>query len=370
MTDVPDLRPELDLLLRLADPREPGGEAGPSGVEFDWGLFLDAAFRHRVAALVGSAMARRGLIEPDSRTEYVRDALTAAAALNERRNAVLLAEAARLVQTLADKGTTVAVRKGAYLTPAVYRATHLRPMNDIDLFVDRDEAPAVADVLRGEGYQAGTVDAHGNLVPMTRRQEVFWGMHVNNLPSYQRLGDSWLPAVTVDVCFGLFLPASGCDLPAGRLLSQAVPFDLCGTTALAFRPEHMLLDVAAHLYKESTTLRYIERGKHQRLLQYVDVVSLVRAHPDLSWDTLVDEAVAAGAARNLYFALANAAALFPGSIPRPALARLADAAAVDERFLVEYGEGDTGERRSWSARDITERLFSDERPDARSQSLV
>jgi hypothetical protein len=367
---VPQLRPELDLLLRLADPREPAGAAGGSDTEFDWGLFLGAAFRHRVAALVGAAMARRGLIQPDSRTEYVLDALTASAALNERRNAVLLAEAGRLATVLAADGITVAVRKGAYLTPAVYGAAHLRPMNDIDLFVDRAEAPAVAEVLQREGYVAGTVDAHGNVVPMTRRQEVFWGMHVNNLPSYQRAGDSWLPAVTVDVCFGLFLPATGCDLPAERLLSQAEPFDLCGVSALAFRPEHMLLDVAAHLYKESTTLRYIERGKHQRLLQYVDVVSLLRANPGLSWQILIEEAVTAGAARNLYFALANAAALFPGCVGQPTLAGLADAARVDERFLLEYGAVDTGQRRSWSARDITERIFSDERPDVRSQSLV
>jgi hypothetical protein len=366
------MRPDIDLLLRAAEPDRAGDRRFQPGPEdIDWGFFLDAAFRHRVAAMAGVAFAAAGYFEPDSRYEYVQDALLAAYALNDRRNRLLLAEARRLIDLLAAAGIDAAVRKGVYLTPAVYRDTGLRPMNDIDLFVDRSDSARVAAVLREAGFVQGDLDAQGCIVPLTRRQAVFWSVHVNNLPTHNRPGpDRCLRSIPVDVSFDLFLPASGCDLPAERLLGEAVTVEVEGRPIRVFRPEHFLLDVAAHLYKESTTLRYIERGKHQRLLQYVDIVAVVRAHPALDWGVLVDTARAAGAARNVYFALANAEELYPSTVPAAPLAELAAIGGVDGPFLRQYGAVDLPEPLTWTAAGIAERLFSDERPAVRSQSPV
>jgi hypothetical protein len=366
------MRAEIDLLLRAAEPLgagDRGYQPGPEDV--DWAFFLDAAGRHRVAAMAGVAFAAAGYLAPDSRYEYVQDALLAAYALNDRRNRLLLAETVRLTGLLAAAGIDAAVRKGAYLTPAVYRDTGLRPMNDIDLFVDRADTTRVAELLHEAGFVQGDLDAQGRIVPLTRRQSVFWSVHVNNLPTHNRPGpDRFLRSIPVDVCFDLFLPASGCHLPADRLLGEAVTVEVEGAPVRVFRPEHFLLDVAAHLYKESTTLRYIERGKHQRLLQYVDIVAVLRAHPGLDWSVLVETARSAGAARNVYFALANAEELYPSTVPAAVLAELAATGAVDASFLRQYGAVDLPEPLTWSAAGIAERLFSDERPAVRSQSPV
>ncbi|MFC4015600.1 nucleotidyltransferase family protein [Nonomuraea purpurea] len=365
------MRPEVDLILKAS---APGADCPPKGGDpaaLDWALFLDTAFRHRVAAVVGVAMSQAGWFEQESRCEYVLDALLAAYAANERRNRVLVAEAVRLAGLLRGKGIDVAVRKGAYLTPAVYKDAGLRPMNDIDLFVTRAAAEEVAEALQDEGYQAGRLDSRAEVQPFSRRQSLFWNVHVNNLPPYHRpYGDRCLPAITVDVCFDLFLPASGCDLPAESLLAAASLVEVEGGSVPVLRAEHFLIDVAAHLYKESTTLRYIERGKHQRLLQYVDIAAVVRAHEGLDWDLLVATAERAGAAKHVYFALANAERLYPSTAPASVLADLAHAGDVDERFLIEYGAIDRAQALSWSATDIVERLFSDEKPGAASRSPI
>jgi hypothetical protein len=360
----------IAFLVRAAEPFTSDDEL-PSPEGLDWPFLLDAAFRHRVAAMIGARLVRSGAIEQESRHEYALDALLAASSLNERRNRVLVQEAVRLVGLLRAAGIPTALRKGAYLTPAVYRDLGLRPMNDIDLFVDRSASQGVAEILSAEGYAPGTVDARGRITPLTRRQSVFWNVHVNNLPSYhRRCEDPLLPSIAVDVCFDLFLPASGCALPAHRLLTQTRTFEADGQSLPVFRPEHFLIDVAAHLYKESTTLRYIEKGKHQRLLQYVDLVAVVRSQPTLDWDVVTATAAEAGASANVYFALANAERLYPGTIPPSVLKTLAADGQVGKTFLREYGTVDLSRPLTWKATNIVERLFSDERPGAGSQSPV
>ncbi|PJM98524.1 hypothetical protein CG740_35375 [Streptomyces sp. CB01201] len=362
---------EIDLLVRASDPFADGVNLRTDVEERDWGLFLDSAFRHRVAALAGRALAAAQTFEPESRHEYVQDALLAAYALNSRRNRVLIEETARLTERLRAAGIAVAVRKGAFLAPVVYRDLGLRPMNDIDLFVDRSAAKDVAAVLADDGYAPGVVDRAGRITRLSRRQEIFWSVHTNNLPTLLRAHDDPLqPTLAVDVCFNLFLPASGCDIPAERLMVDLTTHEVQGTTISAFRPEYFLLDVSAHLYKESTTLRYIEKGKHQRLLQYIDIVALVRRHPGLRWDLLLEIAREAGAGRNLYYALAGAEALFPGAIPAEVLQALAREGGVDAEFLWQYGGIDLLQPLRWSAQTVIERLFSYERPQARSQSPV
>jgi hypothetical protein len=365
------IRREVALLLRACAPPDGPPVPEPDLEELDWAYLLDAAFRHRVAALVGTRLAADGWFEPEGRQDYVQDALLAAYALNSSRNRVLIEESVRLVELLRARGIAVALRKGAYLTPAIYRDPGLRPMNDIDIFVDRAQARSVAEVLEAEGYVAGSVDAHGRIQALTRRQNVFWNVHVNNLPTFHRPGPGPIQrTISVDVCFDLFLPASGSSLPAAVLLDEVVDFESCGESVPVFRPEHFLLDVAAHLHKESTTLRYIEKLKHQRLLQYVDVISLIAANPHFNWPTLLDTARTAHASRNVYFALANAEELFPGRVPREVLARLAADGEVPDGFLTEYAAVDLDMPLSWSSSRIAERLFSDERPRAASRSPI
>jgi len=363
-------RREVALLLKASAPATGPLTRDQDLDELDWPYLLDTAFRHRVAALVGHRLAVDGWFEPEGRQDYAQDALFAAYALNRSRNAVLLEESVRLVERLRERGIAVALRKGAYLTPAIYGDPGLRPMNDIDLFVDRGQSGALAELLKDEGYVPGNVDARGRISALSRRQAVHF-IHVSNLPTFHRAGPGITQRViSVDVCFDLFLPASGCSLPASTLLAETVEFESQGARVPAFRPEHFLLDVAAHLHKESTTLYYIEKLKHQRLLQYVDVVSLIAANPDLDWTLLVETARTARASRNVYFALANAEELFPGRVPRAVLERLADHGEVPAGFLSEYAAVDLDRPLNWHDARITDRLFSNEPPAAAATSPV
>jgi hypothetical protein len=366
---------EAALLIRavtgdLIDPDSDGLVEDPA--RFPWPPFLAAAFRHRVAAIAGRALTGAGYFRPDDRLEHVHDALLGAELLYGRRNAVLLAEAARLVGVLRSAGhERVAFRKGVYLAPCVYRDVGLRPMNDIDIFVDRREAKEVDAVLRAEGYRPGRITARGELVPLSRQQSVFWSMRINTLPTLHRpVDDPALTSVAVDVCFDLFLPGTGASIDADLLLDEAIEFELHGDPMPAFRPEHLVLDVAAHLYKESTTLRYIEKRKHQRMLQYVDLRKAIAAHDAFDWDVLVDTACRVGAAAAVYYGLANCEELFPGTVPAEVIGALGTNAGVTTDFLREYGQVDLETPLRWGERHIADRLFSDEEPAAPSRSPV
>ncbi|MBD0675829.1 hypothetical protein [Streptomyces sp. CBMA156] len=80
----------------------------------------------------------------------------------------------------------------------------------------------------------------------------------------------------MDVCLELSLPGSGTEIPTSEILSRARRVEIGAADTLAACPEDLALDLCAHSFKESTTLRYLHRLKHQRLVQYSDLREVIR----------------------------------------------------------------------------------------------
>jgi hypothetical protein len=355
---------EVELLL-LASRLEPGPEVATRCRELleahaataDWGYVVDQAYRHRVLPLMARTLGRLGLFDDGPRVP-MRELYTAHHLYTRQRNTALLAEAQVVLGALADAGLLVAVRKGGYLAPEVYRDIGCRPMSDLDLLVQPDTADGVTEVLGTLGYREGRLAAsRRDVVPFDRAAQVFARLHGNTRPPLVRpTSDPYVEAFVVDLCVQQLVPRSGMRIPNDDLASRTERVRLHTGTAWVLRPAEFLIDLLVHLYKESTVLRYIHLLKHQRLIQYVDVLEYVSANRGrLSWDDFLGRVDAYGIAEPAYFALAHAARLRPGVIPDRVVSALAGGCGPD--VLDAYGAADLGSGRRWDD-DFMTRFFA------------
>lgn len=349
--------PEAELLLLLA--RQDLDDAQLARVAeltasdpplVDWATFNMLAVQHRVARLAGShcgQLLNRGQ-QPDvtaSALVLLRDSYLAGVG----RSRQIEDELTRVLEACA--GLDIAVRKGAHLAYHAYREPALRPMDDVDLLVTRQTAPAVVEALRDLGYSEGMPSPDGQIQPFTRRQRVFWQLHGSDLPTLHRRTDGpYVFGFSVDISVELALPGKGQQVPVGEFLDRAVPGSIGGSPCLVLAPEDTVIDLSMNLYKNSTSLRFMALGKHRRLLKYVDIGEFLRhAHDGFSWQVMLNRVRTLGIVGPVYFALAHLELLFPASIPHEVLADLGDSIEKPAEFLQIYGQWDLPEPRCWHA---------------------
>jgi Uncharacterised nucleotidyltransferase len=328
-----------------------------------WPHVQDQALRHRVTSLLGRNFERWGMFDDQGPRVPNRDFYRAVGLFHSERNRAILAEMDELVGALDNYRDDVLLRKGAYLVPLVYGDPGLRPMVDIDLLVRPEVARDVARVLAERGYRTDMVGAdRRSTKPLTRYIEVFWRMHTNNAPVVSRIvaDNPYVEVFAVDVVTALFPPRSQYRLPVADIFDRSGDFRLpSGRAARVMDHVDLLIDLCCHLFKESTTVRYLHRGKHQRLIQYCDIAEVLATGP-VCHDELLERAGRYAIAGPIYFALAHLALLHPAAVPSDVLSHLASQVPQPERFLRSYGQVEADEPLVWQD-DFMTRMFA-ERP--------
>jgi hypothetical protein len=353
---------ELLLLLSRRDPAEGTAERAAELIAggIEWDYFISQARRHRVLPLVGRNLQRLHLYNIDQYLYASADTFRASYLYHRTRNDALQQELAAITPVLRHEIPGIAVRKGMYLAQHIYRDLGTRPMADMDLLTTRRDCARAVEILGDLGYQMGdTTPDSRRVVPLPRDQAAFWRLHVNNLPPlFRTTSDPTVLEFIIDISVGLFLPRSEFTVPTDEILDRAVPAPFGDVEMLVQAPEDLVLDLCAHLYKESTTLRYLHRLKHQRLIQYCDLREVLTVHGDTwFWERFEARVGEYGVGLVAYFALAHLEQLFPGTVPLEALARL----GTDARptFLDEYGAVDLREPQVWPT-DFLTRTFTSE----------
>ncbi len=371
--------PEAELLLLLARQDLDDAQLAraveltrPDSPVLDWARFTDLAVQHRVARLAGWHSPRlfKKDREPDvisSTLDLLHDAYLAGVSRSEP----IKSELARILDACA--GLRIAVRKGVHLAFHTYQEPGLRPIGDFDLLVTRETAPAVVAALNDLGYREGELTSDGQLQPFTRAQRLFWQLHGSDLPMLSRRADGpYIRSFKVDINVELVLPGKGVQVPVVDFLDRAVQSSIGESPCLVLAPEDTVIDLGLHLYKNSTCLRFMARGRHRRLLKYVDIAEFLRHTQDrFSWQTLLSGVRALGVTDPMYFALAHLELLFPTSVPEGVLADLAEGIAKPAEFLQTYGQWDLPEPCQWQT-PFLQRFF-DHSSDAElpaSRSLV
>lgn len=345
--------------------------------QFNWALFADQAAQHRVASLISRQLRRlRKLDEGLDIDRSVAMALHASEFYHAHCNAIKLAELDTILDAAEEAALPVLPRKGGHLAKVAYRIPGLRPMNDLDLLIAPDNVDSLVAVLGRLGYKQGQVKCD-KIQPLKRREQIFWRLHGSDLPHFiKRVGndaDDPVRFVAIDVSIALVLPGKGSEIPVDEMFDRSMTDVNDGHRRKFLAPEDTVLDLCVNIYKNSTTLRFMQGGaKHRRLIKYVDVLEYLCSHADVfSWDVLLDRVIGYGMTRPVYFALAHLDLLFPGRVPESVLDALRDRCPDHGAFLSQFGQWDLAAPREWTA-PFGERFFrrDDDQDIPPSRSLV
>ncbi|MGQ4599087.1 nucleotidyltransferase family protein [Nocardia sp. R6R-6] len=355
--------PEVQFVLELATARSADVDIARCrdimrADSFDWDRVVALCSRHRVLPLVARTMSRLGLERLSHCVHASFDTAIGSYFYHRERNRALTAEFADIHRHLSTHVPRVAVRKGMYLANCVYRDAGLRPMADLDLLIDPADSAQALKAMEQLGYHAGRpTDDLRRITPISRAELRYWQINTNNLPPLRRpTSDPHVRLFVVDFSTSITPTAAAGRASTADILDRSVALDIGGTTALVEAPEDLVLDLCAHIYKESTTLRYIHRRKHQRLIQYCDVREALRHHREsFDWAAFRKNCAAADLDGPCYFALTHLNQLFPGSAPDDVVAELG--AGVSRDFLDQYGASEEPTPLRWRI-PFPERMFS------------
>jgi putative nucleotidyltransferase-like protein len=278
-----------------------------------WERMVALAQANGVGNLLFTHIAAAGLLSraPESVIARLRQRYGAVIVATRRMEVAL----ARLLPQLYDAQGPVIIVKGITLSRRLYGNIALRPISDIDMLARPERAPRWIAALRAAGFEPVAGKSQRLSKHVLRFREMQFQnasgqvveMHVNvcRYPDYQRA------------------------FPAGEVWARARPLEGMNGHALSLASADELCFLCMH---------YAVQHQIGRLIWLVDVAEIVRRVPDeQSWDALVEDIIARGAAAPVAVTLAQARALLDAPMPINAWERLRSAAL------------EPAERRAWAS---------------------
>ncbi len=297
---------------------QPGADSTPSDaiaepardVRSEWTTTVRSAQWHGVAPRLA-----RSLVVNDVTGVIPRDVdaeLQSGYFATMARNLALRRELGRLADELRGHQIDVMVLKGAALVPLVHHDPGVRPMDDLDLLVHRDDLTRAEQIVKAAGYRSsgktpGTAqpdDDHHHLPSLVRDDGTF------AVELHHKLGSSGSPP----------------DFDVTGVWARAVPFDTGDTTCLRPSDEDLLAHVCLHFLVDRVRL-----FSRRALRQVCDIGAIVAAFRDrLDWDRVTADADEHAYAPALALALGTTAAVVDTPLPNHVLAKLAPAPVVPD----------------------------------------
>ncbi|MFE7497565.1 nucleotidyltransferase family protein [Streptomyces albidoflavus] len=323
--------------------------------ELDWSYLTTQLYRHRLLGLAwqmlsgpwGTAGGRMPRGYALTETWY---------RATSHRNRVMSREIHRFAEALHAAEVDMVLRRGPALIGHVYDDIGVRPMSDIDVLVRPGHEKRFMAAMKELGYRTGDISPD--------KTQILPAEHAGRALSRLLLEtkDTVLPVLIVDPGNSLLETDLASGLDTEGIFQAAVQEEHAEVGMVSvMAPHHLILDLCTHLYEESTTAAYVQRGRFQRIMQYVDLLALA-ARTDPPWETVVSSAREYGLGAPVYFALENARRLYSDApVPQEVTQRLAAEAEVAPGFLDSYGGDAEGKPRQWSM-SVADRMFLESLP--------
>ena len=210
-------------------------------------------------------------------TREFRNSLSEAYEQNICKNSSFKKCILMLSEVLSPCTCKLAMLKGAYLCnhyPDGYRTS-----NDVDLLVLPKDVTLVGNMLSSAGFKQGNV-RNGEFVPATR-QEIIESkmMRGETVPYIKEVNLPFMKFFEVDINFSLdYKNESGNILE--NMLSNICVKNEKGISIPTLDDADFFIHLCAHLYKEATTLPWIEMHRDMTLYKYCDIYMLLSEMTD------------------------------------------------------------------------------------------
>ncbi len=231
---------------------------------------LGHLFFNRMQGIAYDTLKKSNLLNKVNR-EF-RNSLGAAYEQNKQKNQSFLICVDMVSKLLFKCDCKVAMLKGAYLFahyPEGYRTS-----NDIDLLVAPQDVTTVGQLLIEAGFEQGNV-RNGEFVPATRREIIESKMmRGETVPYIKEVNLPFMKFLEVDINFSLdYKP--GDTYVLSDMLSRVCVRCEKGIYVPTLSQEDFFIHLCAHLYKEATTLPWVEMKRDMTLYKYCDIYFLL-----------------------------------------------------------------------------------------------
>ena len=329
---------------------------------FDEGL-LDAAtpavlgqlFFNRMQAVAYGTLSKHGLLGKVNR-EF-RNSLQGAYLQNQEKNKSFFWCVKHLGNILSCCTSPYAMLKGACLCkqyPEGYRTS-----NDIDLLVHPKDVTEIGNALLGGGFRQGNVRG-GKFEPASRREIIASKMmRGETIPYVKEVNLPGMQFLEVDINFSLDYKPGDTDL-LEDMLHNTIVAEESDFHVRTLRLDDFFIHLCAHLYKEATTLPWVEMMRDMTLYKYCDIYMLLHNASKEDVDFIFRRARTLGMEKVCAFAVLQMSQLF----------------AFDNRYAVDVAECvlrddlaflhtvvSPGEKKVYlyTEKDVRERFFADNR---------
>jgi protein O-GlcNAc transferase len=288
----PSLPGELALLLACARVSQCADhnvirQSFATGIDFP--LFAKKAVNHGLAGLAGHTLTR---VASDAIHEDILDAFRVLIDGVRRKSERLLAELARVLESLALSGVDAIPIKGPLLASRAYGDLGLREFRDLDFLIRDRDVRATRTVLRTLGYEPKDPfsEAQLNIIHRIQGQEVMFNA---------------ANGICIEPHTRLTPRKMAVDIDYPGLWSRACFSELHGKAFRTLAPEDEFLMLAVHGGKELWW----------RMKWVCDVAAYIHANAQLDWDTIIGRAKTQGCLRFVLLASCLARSYFNANIP-------------------------------------------------------
>lgn len=230
---------------------------------------LGQLFFNRMQGVAYGNLLSRGLADKVNR-EF-RNSLFCGYEFNKRKNEEFFCRLDYVGHILSKFDGKYALLKGAYLCgsyPDGYRTS-----NDIDILVEPKDVGAVGELLGKAGFLQGRV-VKGEFVPATRREIIESRMtRGETVPYFKEVVFTQKKYIEADVNFSLGYKSEDGGI-LKQMLSDSGYRKVKNTEVMTLSEYDFLCHLCCHLYKEATTLPWVEMKRDMTLYKYCDIYML------------------------------------------------------------------------------------------------
>jgi hypothetical protein len=285
-------RPEIELLLCCAhtyiDPETAERIKTLLQQNIDWSNLLQTAARHGVKSLLYQSLKHTC---PEAVPKAILSQLRNHCHHNALRNQILTQELFKLLNLFETQYIPAIPFKGPVLAASIYGNLAFRPCGDLDILVHEKDFLKTKELLSSQGYilvddllwQSQLVSEDGRV----------------NIDLHQSLTPKDFPFPLNFEC----------------LWERLQPISLAGKTVLSLSPEDLLLTLCTNVARDCWQER-------ERLTQICDIAQLLRIHPAMDWEYLLEESDRLGCKRILFLGLLLASDLLGAAIPEQVLRKI------------------------------------------------
>lgn len=280
--------------------------------KFDEGL-LDAAtpmvlghlFFNRMQAVAFGTLKKHGLLGKVNR-EF-RNSLKGAYNQNIEKNKSFFQCVQSVEEALSKCDCKYAMLKGAYLCRAYPQG--YRTSNDIDLLVHPNDVTKIGKILLKAGFKQGNIQ-NGDFKPATRKEIIESKMmRGETVPYIKEVNLPGMKFLEVDINFSLDYKPSDTKL-LEEMMNNSVVVEFEDYRIHTLRNDDFFVHLCSHLFKEATTLPWVEMMRDMTLYKYCDIYLYTNGLDKEHIDFLFKRAEILGMEKICAFAVLQTAELF------------------------------------------------------------